>query len=154
MAKLTQAQIAEQTEARDKLRSILTPGTTVYTALRHVSSSGMYRAISAIVIVDGEPIDLDWLIVQAGLGKFDQRHAGIKAGGCGMNMGFNLVYSLSRALYPNGFACTGSTGWTPTYRKAKRPRCMSNDHVNGVNKPRRGLIHKGDGGYALNQAWL
>ena len=75
-------------------------------------------------------------------------------GGCGMDMGFALVYNLSSALYPNGFPCTGSTGYTKTYRKAKQPRCTSNHHSNGDSVYQKGKLHEGGGGYALNQTWL
>jgi hypothetical protein len=57
-------------------------------------------------------------------------------GGAGMDMGFALVYNLSRSLYPNGFDCIGES-------------CPSNDHVNGYNRS-----HHADGGYALQQSWL
>src|SRR5690606_3930546 len=55
--------------ARDELRTILAPGTTVNAILRHVSRSGMSRAISLVVIApDGTPRDLDYLAIRAGLG--------------------------------------------------------------------------------------
>jgi len=56
-----------------------------------------------------------------------------------MDMGFHLVYSLSRALYPDGFACVGDY-------------CPSNDHSNGQPKDLRS--HHRDGGYALRQEWI
>jgi len=61
---------------------------------------------------------------------------GIRVGGCGMDMGFHLIYSLSRILYPNGFDCIGDN-------------CPSNDHFN-----REDNKHHKDGGYALIQKWL
>lgn len=156
---------AQELETRDRLREILKPGTTVRTILRSVSRSGMIREISAVVVAkDGSVIDLDWMIVRAGLGyKFGKN--GIKIGGCGMDMGFALVYDLSRSLYPNGYKCTGSS-----------KSCQSNDHSNyraylehgtynhetgewegRVANPKknygRGRKHR-DGGYALSQRWL
>jgi hypothetical protein len=96
---------------------------------------------------------------------------GIKVGGCGMDMGFHLVYNLSYALWPAGFECIG-------------PDCPANDHVNARNthcavcgaalegegsplfSHHRGRhpvcssecaskpwVHR-DGGYALNHKWL
>ena len=145
--------MTEQTEALDTLREMLTPGTTVYTNVDHVSKSGMSRRISAYIVEDGSIRDITWLISRAGIGKL-HREGGIVMGGCGMDMGFALVYNLGSALYPNGFPCTGSTGYTKTYRKAKNPRCMSNHHSNGDSVYRKGKMHKGGGGYALNQTWL
>ena len=136
--------------ALDTLREILPTGSIVRTILRHKSASGMSRSISAVFIAkDGTVGELDYPIVRAGLGKFDSIHGGIKMGGCGMDMGFSLVYGLSRALYPTGHPCTGHD------RKGPRGavRCPSNDHSNGDRIYRRGKMHA-DGGYALNQAWL
>ena len=132
-------------EARSQLRELLPPGSTVQTILRHTSRSGMTRAISPVV--DGE--DISWLVVRAVPGfRFDDRYGGIKRSGCGMDMGFSLVYTLSQALYPNGFECIGEreteTGWIK--------RCPSNDHSNGDRD--YSPHHHASGGYALQQAWL
>lgn len=145
---------AEKTHYRNILRDKLTPGTTVYTSLEHVSRSGMSRRISAYIVTGDEIEDITWLIHRSGGGRL-HANGGIVMGGCGMDMGFSLVYNVGRMLYPAGFECTGSNGWTPTGKRSKRPRCMSNDHVNTPATPyRKGRKHKGDGGYALNQAWL
>ena len=64
---------------------------------------------------------------------------GIKVGGCGMDVGFEVVYNLGRVLYPNGVECCGKT-------------CCSNDHMNG-NRNYEPHLHR-DGGYAFNQEWL
>lgn len=128
----TKADQVRQDAAREQLRALLPPGTTVPTILRHTSRSGMSRSISPII--DGE--DCSWLVARAIGGTVDQTHGGIKRGGCGMDMGFDFVYSLSRALYPRGFACIGD-------------RCPSNDHSNRALGP----AHE-SGGYALRQRWL
>ena len=142
----------EQLEQQDTLRALLSPGQTVYTSLDHVSRSGMSRRISLYIVVDGSIRDITWHAAKAGVGKL-HREGGIVMGGCGMDMGFALVYNLGRALYPNGVPCTGSKGYTPTGRKAKAPRCGSNDHVNGDRVYRKGKLH-GDSGYAFKQEWL
>ena len=100
-------------DARDQLRALLPPGTTVRTSTVHTSRSGMYRAIVPYVMTtasSGEsyPRDLTWLIVRADIGRTRApRHEGVASHGAGMDMGFHLVYTLSRALYPDGFGCTG-----------------------------------------------
>ena len=142
----------EQIEYRDALRAMLTPGQTVYTSLEHVSRSGMSRRISLYIVVDGSIQDITWQAAKAGAGKL-HRDGGIVMGGCGMDMGFALVYNLGRTLYPNGVPCTGGTGYTPTGRKARHPRCGSNDHINGDHVYRKGKLHK-DSGYAFKQEWL
>jgi hypothetical protein len=90
-------------EAIAKLKELCPAGATVYTVLRHVSRSGMARRISAVVIKDGEPVELDWLINAAGIFK-SGKSDGLVVGGCGMDMGFHLVHMLDLTLYPGGGA--------------------------------------------------
>jgi hypothetical protein len=83
------------------------------------------------------------------------RDGGLGVGGCGMDMGFHLVYSLSRALFPTGFGCIGRV----TNAKGERTAwCNSNDHHNGDrdhtrHTTRRKHWHR-DGGYALVHRWM
>ena len=76
-------------------------GMTVYTVLKHCSKSGMTRAISlkAVNKKSGDIIQLDYLAVKLGVGNFNKKHGGITVGGCGMDMGFDLVYRLSRKVF-------------------------------------------------------
>lgn len=139
------------TDIRDELRGWLPPGSTVYTILRHVSPSGMTRWISLKAVVDGKIIGLDWHAEQLGLGKRDSRHEGIKVEGTGMDMGFHLVYGLSRRLYHDGWECTQYTPEGEDLAGDDRSKfCPSNDHTNGL----RGYAHHKDGGYALEHRWL
>jgi hypothetical protein len=55
------------------------------------------------------------------LGMRRGKRDGIVIGGCGMDMGFALVNSLSYALYGDGYKCLG---------KGAEPKCPSNYHVN------------------------
>jgi hypothetical protein len=52
---------------------------------------------------------------------------GIKIGGCGMDMGFDLVYSLGATLWPNG---------------TRKPHGTRNGEPDSA------------GGYALNHRWM
>lgn len=85
----------------NQLRSWVKPGDTVYTTLRSVSRSGMSRNMEVFVIKDNEPIRLTWWICKAGIGgaRYDLKTESLKVGGCGMDMGFHIVYSLSCALF-------------------------------------------------------
>jgi len=58
------------------------------------------------------------------------KSGGIKIGGCGMDMGFELVYCLGRKLFPDGFKVKG---------------IGRNGDTSGWDK---------DGGYALKYNWL
>jgi hypothetical protein len=103
----------EAEAARSRLRELLPPGSTVYCVLRHVSRSGMSRAISFYAIVDGEPRWLSGYIARALIYEEDgkplypmsKRHESSNVvGGCGMDMGFAVVYDLSYALHGDGYA--------------------------------------------------
>ena len=113
---------------------------------------------------------------------YNRKAEAIRVGGCGMDMGFHVVYNLSRALYRDGrFVCMGED-------------CPSNDHSNAYQNSRQGRcivcgkeipesergtwtftrqngagVHKyqvcseacatgewihSDGGYALRQRWM
>ena len=79
---------------------------TVYTVLRSVSASGMTRHISLLVAgIDntGKPalFDITYHASKVLGDKLSERdgHRTIKVNGCGMDMGFHLVYSLSRVLF-------------------------------------------------------
>lgn len=75
------------------------PGDTVYCILRHVSSSGMSRVIDLFVVRNNEPRHISWSAATAVGWKYDSNKNGIRVGGCGMDMGFHLVYTLSRVLF-------------------------------------------------------
>lgn len=137
-----QEQEKEKQEARAFLEKFVKEGTTVYTILRHVSGSGMMRIIDMCVVdpKDGEIISIGWQAAKLMGSTFvNDKHYGVKVGGCGMDMGYHLVHNLGYALFKDGFECT-SVG------------CPSNDHANGDRnyKPH----HHKSGGYALKHRWL
>ncbi len=113
-------------EARKHLKKILKPGDTVYTVLKHVSQSGMSRRIDFYAIKKNQPVFLSgWM---ADLLDYRQHKDGcLVVGGCGMDMGFSVVYNLGYALWPKG---------TP---KPHGKRNGEPDH---------------SGGYALEHKWI
>lgn len=134
---MTKQQQADRAQSIAFLRSILKPGDTIYTSLAHVSRSGMSRKIKAFVMTDNgygktEPTNVSWHVARV-FGDRPQDHYGarvVKMDGCGTDMGFELVYTLGRYLFPEGFAVAGA----------------------GRNGDTSG--HDNDGGYALKQRWL
>lgn len=85
---------------RETLLQILEDGKhTVYTKLNHVSRSGMSRSISLYVITG--PAEVLWItgMVASLYGLSLDRYDGLTVRGCGMDMGFDIVYSLSVHLY-------------------------------------------------------
>src|SRR5512137_3070228 len=101
MRKLTKAQQSEREEQLARLREWLKPGDTVYTVLRHVSRSGMRREIGLVIFKDGADLHPNYAASKV-LGWPIGKHDGIIVDGCGMDMGFHLVYALGYALWPNG----------------------------------------------------
>ncbi len=138
---MTKTQELEREKALTRLREELTPGDTLYTVLRHVSSSGMTRWIDVYKMTEDGPEYLSWWAAKVVDSPVNGTHEGIKRGGCGMDMGFDLVYSLSRSLFPDGYPCIGE-------------KCPANDHSNGDRDYTPSHVVHRDGGYALNQRWL
>jgi hypothetical protein len=129
---------ARQEECRERLQSLIKPGDTVYCVLRHVSRSGMMRVIDLHIIKDGEPVWIGRTVADF-LG-YSYKDNGLRVTGCGMDMGFAVVYELSHKLFPDGFGCIGKN-------------CPSNDHSNGDRDYTPGHPHT-SGGYALKHRWI
>jgi len=77
------------------------PAPMVYTILRKVSPSGMSRVISLVFPHENRIASITHLAAKVlKVNLIDVNgHWGIRRDGCGMDMGFDLVYSLSCALY-------------------------------------------------------
>jgi hypothetical protein len=76
----------------------------VHTSLKYVSRSGMLRHIDVIYIKNNEPISLNWYIEKLGLFNRAKNYTAkncdsLRVSGCGMDMGFHVVYTLSCVLY-------------------------------------------------------
>ena len=114
------------------LKKWIKPGTTIYTKLESVSASGMSRRISVYAVrpaSKGLPASIANIThaVAEVIGYTVSDKGGIVASGCGMDMGFAIVYALGRGMWPKG---------TPKPHGA-----------------RNGAPDK-DGGYALKHSWL
>ena len=116
---------ARQEYARKELRKFIKAKSTVYTVLNSVSSSGMSRDISAFVVQKGRIRNIDSLVSDACAISMGKR--GLRMQGCGMDMGFALVYNLGNALWPNG---------------TRKPHGTRNG------------VPDSEGGYALKHEWL
>ncbi len=128
---MTKVQKAEQDEARDLLRAEVLPGDVLHTVVRSVARSGMSRTLDVYSVRDGELRNLSRLV---GLALDYRRNdsGALKVSGCGMDMGFAVVYEVGAVLFADGFACVG---------EAKR--CPSNDHNNGDRSYRPHLTPSG-----------
>lgn len=119
----------EQQEATVELRKLLKPGDTVYCLLRNVSRSGMSRVIDLVIHTKQGPRTLGYLAARAVDMPFDRDRGGVKVGGCGMDMGFHLVYELAYCLFKED------------------PRLAKWQAKQNERGPR-------DAGYALSHRWL
>lgn len=116
----------EKLESRQTLLDLLKPGDTVYTVLKHVSRSGMMRHIQLKLVRDGDICDITYHAACV-MGDSIAKDGGIRVAGCGMDMGFALVYNLGAVLWPRG---------------TEKPHGTRNGEPDN------------DGGYALKQRWI
>ena len=114
------------------LKELFKKDVNVYVSLKWVSSSGMSRHISCYVARKNKIIDITWEVGHITDYKRNKDTYGLVVGGCGMDMGFYLIYSLSRCLYPKG------------YKLAKNEYGRNGDTL-GYDR---------DGGYKLKHHWL
>jgi hypothetical protein len=94
----------EQESAKEFLRKVFASQerATAWTILKSVSASGMSRDMKVITQYEGRVIDITWYVSNASsVGQLRERNGQrvVRVGGCGMDMGFHLIYSLSIALY-------------------------------------------------------
>jgi hypothetical protein len=126
-------------DANDKLSAIkflkkcFKKNRNVYTVLTHVSSSGMSRRIKVLIPTpEGKISNIGWYINRATGMRIHKNDHSIVMSGAGMDMGFALVYSLSSALYPDGYR-------------------LDKTEFDGTDNKSR---WRKNGGYRLQQNWL
>jgi hypothetical protein len=148
---VTSVKREEKATAKKYLSELLEPGDVITTILTSVNPEGSSRTMRIAVVKplcwqhDKTPYirDITRAVAHAcGYRESVKDWKGLIAGGGGMDMGFSVVYSIGRVLFPDGVPCTGNPG-----------TCRSNDHHNGDNDYTAGKIHK-DGGYAFRAEWL
>lgn len=101
MSKTSQAR---KDECRAALLKILKPSDKVYCVLRHDSRSGMSRRIDFYKMTRDSPRYLSGYVgdlLEHKLANY-RDGGGLVVGGCGMDMGFSVVYNLGAALWPKG----------------------------------------------------
>lgn len=104
----TEGEKARREYCAAELRKLLKPGQKVYCVLRRVSGSGMSRNISLFIVTPaskGQPAGLrniDVLTADAIGYSLASKGEGVRVDGCGMDMGFALVYSLGATVWPKG----------------------------------------------------
>ena len=92
-------------EAREALLGYCPRGSTVYNVLEHVTASGMTRYVKSYTFRPfGTDIFLSGYIARLLGQQRAHNRDGVKMVGCGMDMGFDLIYRLSMELYGDGYA--------------------------------------------------
>ncbi len=84
----------------------LPKGTTLYTILRRVSRSRMTRIFDVILIQDNEAHNViikEFMYCARDCDQESKWHGNYKATGCGMDMGFWLVYELGHLIHQDGY---------------------------------------------------
>ena len=94
---------AEKKDAIDNIKKNQKKGDTLKTIVIKVAPSGMSRRIKVLDIKDGNPSYWSYYVAKA-LGYKLKDDGSILVQGCGMDMGFHVVYSLSQTLFNDGYA--------------------------------------------------
>ena len=97
-----EGKVLQHKQAKNALLSSIKPGATVYTILRKVSSSGNMRVISLHIIENGEINCIDYDVSTVTGYKIHPKEQGLIVRGSGMDMGYDVVHTLGRALWPDG----------------------------------------------------
>ena len=131
----------QKQEAAEYLRGLFPIGATVTTMIRHVSRSGMRRAVAVLAVGEDRRIrNVSWAVARVTGYRFDRDRDAVLVNGCGMDAGFEVAYNLARVLYRDGFPCTGAD-------------CPSNDHTNERTPNHTPGRQHSDPGYALRHEW-
>lgn len=101
MAKVSESDAKFIQERTAELRETFKGGKDIFCVLRHVSKSGMQRAISFFYIENDSLVGLDYSIQKICGYKFNRKHGGLTVNGCGMDMGFSVVANLEYKLFGN-----------------------------------------------------
>lgn len=101
-------------EDLNKARKFFPKGSTVYLIIRSAARSGMSRSIGIVVLgiarlggPDDQPCVIahpNHLVAEILGRRVNKDGDGVICHGGGMDMGFELVYSLAQVLYGDGYA--------------------------------------------------
>lgn len=97
---------SDEQHAEEMLRRFCPAGSKIKGVVTNVARSGMSRSIRFFVVSDGEMQEITGYICTLGIaGAVFTRH-GARVPGCGMDMIFHTIHSLSYRLYNDGYALT------------------------------------------------
>jgi hypothetical protein len=96
----------EHKDAIASLKETLRSGMTIYTVLRSVSTSGMSRTLDLYYVKEDKIIRITWSAAKALEWPYCQAKEALRVSGCGMDMGWSTVHSLSQVVLGDGYALT------------------------------------------------
>jgi len=85
------------------LKGVINEGDTVYTVIRGVSPSGMSRSMDLFVVRNNTVQRITSRVVDAIGGSWDKKRCCLRVSGCGMDMGFAVVYDLASVMFNDGY---------------------------------------------------
>ena len=89
--------------ANETLFRILEKHEKIYCSVKHVANSGMSRHI-AFYVADGDKILTITRLIGVILDlPYRERTGGLFISGCGMDMGFHIVYNLGLVMFEDGY---------------------------------------------------
>ncbi len=90
--------------AIQKLREVITPGSTIYVVLRRKNKLGTCRWLEFYHVHDGELKRITCDVALAIQCEYCREHDAVRVTGSGLDVGFASVDSLGQALFGNGRA--------------------------------------------------
>tara|TARA_R100001015_G_C4446715_1_gene38336 strand:- start:30 stop:338 length:309 start_codon:yes stop_codon:yes gene_type:complete len=95
----------DKKDIKKQLKKLFPKGSTAFTLVTKVAPSGMSRHIMVAGSgKKGHVQNLSWYIAELLDYKYKPDTRSVFVSGCGMDMGFALVYRLSTKLYKDGYA--------------------------------------------------
>lgn len=142
-------------ESMRRVRKAVSRKREVLTKVTHVARSGMSRSIECYVINGGELLNISGDVARIVGDPLDPKNGGVKVSGCGMDMGFHLVYTLSRYLFTTGYGLPMTLrGGTKTPRTAEEAAYLYKRGYRARGRNGETSGWETDGGYALRHRWI
>ena len=101
-------------DARRELKRLIKRGGQVFCVLTHQGRTGMNRSVQILVPElrdrhrknkrEWAIRDISGLISDLGIYEWDDKHGGVKVGGCGFDVACAVVTDTSRELYGDAYA--------------------------------------------------
>ena len=85
------------------LKDIIKQNDEILYKVTHVAKSGMSRHIQFFKIKDNNLLNLTYNICDEFNYTFKDKTRSLYIQGCGMDMGFHVIYNLSRDLFKDGY---------------------------------------------------